>query len=118
MARIIKCLPCRKGCMGYASFTFRDPPGAMTASNRATSQNRMMRAPALFVAGLLLLLALILGIQLYRQYRDDIAAGQATASVLTAPIDEHAGRSIASVALFIAAFSEIIDRQSHRLNTS
>src|SRR3546814_1773211 len=94
MARIIKCLPCRKGCMGYASFTFRDPPGAMTATNRATSQNRMMRAPALFVAGLLLLLALILGIQLCRQYRDDIAAGQATARALTATLAEHAGRSL------------------------
>src|SRR3546814_19923037 len=65
----------------------------MTATNRATSQNRMMRAPALFVAGLLLLLALILGIQLYRQYRDDIAAGQATARALTSTLEDHAGRS-------------------------
>src|SRR3546814_6419986 len=94
--------------MGYASFTFREPPGAMTATNRATSQNRMMRAPALFVAGLLLLLALILGIQLYRQYRDDIAAGQATARALTATLAEHAGRSIAAVDIFLADFSDIM----------
>src|SRR3546814_19237222 len=78
----------------------------MTATNRATSQNRMMRAPALFVAGLLLLLALILGIQLYRQYRDDIAAGQATARALTATLEEHAGRSIAAVDIFLADFSD------------
>src|SRR3546814_13471155 len=66
----------------------------------------MMRAPALFVAGLLLLLALILGIQLYRQYRDDIAAGPATARALTATLEEHAGRSLAAVDIFLTDFPE------------
>ena len=42
----------------------------------------VMRAPMLFVAAMLVLLGAVLGLQLYRQYHDEIAAGQATARSL------------------------------------
>jgi hypothetical protein len=40
----------------------------------------MMRAPVLFVTAMLVLLGAMLGLQLYRQYHDEIAAGRAAAS--------------------------------------
>ncbi|WP_341704178.1 PAS-domain containing protein [Ferrovibrio sp.] len=68
----------------------------------------MMRAPVLFVAGLLLLLALILGVQLYRQHHDEIRAAQATARALTTTLEEHAGRSFSAVDLFLSDFADTL----------
>jgi PAS domain S-box-containing protein len=65
-------------------------------------------APALFVGGLLLLLAGILGLQLYRQYHDEIDAGQATARSLATVLDEHAGRTFSAVDIFLQNFSETL----------
>jgi len=53
-------------------------------------------------------LAGILGLQLYRQYHDEIDAGQATARSLATVLDEHAGRTFSAVDIFLQNFSETL----------
>lgn len=66
----------------------------------------MLRAPIFFVGILLLLLAAVLGLQLYRQYNDEIAGGQATARSLANLLEEHASRSFGAVDIFLLNFAE------------
>lgn len=74
----------------------------------ARSAAGLMRAPVLFVGTMLLLLAGLLGLQLYRQHNDEIAAGQATARSMANLLEEHAGRSIGAVDIFLINFAETL----------
>lgn len=76
-----------------------------TMPQRATG---LMRAPALFVGTMVLLLAGMLGMQLYRQYNDEIAAGRATARSMANLLEEHASRSIGAVDIFLINFAETL----------
>jgi PAS domain S-box-containing protein len=67
-----------------------------------------MRLPRLFVAAMLLLLGGVLGLQLYRQYQDEIANGQATARSLAIMMEEHASRSFAAVDIFLLNHTETL----------
>ncbi|WP_374302732.1 PAS-domain containing protein [Ferrovibrio sp.] len=67
-----------------------------------------MRLPILFVAALLLLLGGVLGLQLYRQYDDEIANGQATARSLAIMMEEHASRSFSAVDIFLLNYTETL----------
>lgn len=81
----------------------------MTGRRPGPDRARMMRVPTLFVAGLLLLLAGILGLQLYRQYHDEIRAGEATARSLTTALEEHAGRTFSATDVFLQNFAETLN---------
>ncbi|QDO97453.1 PAS domain-containing protein [Ferrovibrio terrae] len=78
--------------------------GASHITERRASS--MMRAPALFVIAMLVLLGAMLGLQLYRQYHDEIAAGRATARSLANLLEEHTSRSFGAVDIFLLNFAE------------
>jgi len=78
--------------------------GATLTTERRTSG--MMRAPVLFVIAMLLLLGTMLGLQLYRQYHDEIATGRATARSLANLLEEHTSRSFGAVDIFLLNFAE------------
>ncbi|MCW0232323.1 MAG: PAS-domain containing protein [Ferrovibrio sp.] len=66
----------------------------------------VMRAPVLFVIMLLALLGAVLGLQLYRQYNDEIETGQATARSVANLLEEHASRSFSAVDIFLLNYAE------------
>jgi signal transduction histidine kinase/CheY-like chemotaxis protein len=68
----------------------------------------VMRAPALFVLVLLILLGGVLGLQLYRQYDDEIETGKATARSVASLLEEHASRSFSAVDIFLLNFAETL----------
>jgi signal transduction histidine kinase/CheY-like chemotaxis protein len=68
----------------------------------------VMRAPVLFVVAMLSLLGAVLGLQLYRQYHDEIAAGRATARSLANLLEEHTSRSFGAVDIFLLNFAETL----------
>ena len=78
--------------------------GASQMTERRASG--MMRAPVLFVVAMLALLGGMLGLQLYRQYNDEIAAGRATARSLANLLEEHTSRSFGAVDIFLLNFAE------------
>ncbi|WP_341911135.1 PAS-domain containing protein [Ferrovibrio terrae] len=80
--------------------------GAGEADVSERSPAGLMRAPALFVGILLLLLTVVVGSQLYRQYNDEIAAGQATARSVANLLEEHASRSFGAVDIFLLNYAE------------
>lgn len=67
-----------------------------------------MRAPVLFVVAMLALLGAMLGLQLYRQYHDEIATGRATARSLANLLEEHTTRSFGAVDIFLLNFAETL----------
>jgi signal transduction histidine kinase/CheY-like chemotaxis protein len=68
----------------------------------------VMRAPILFVAAMLGLLGGVLGLQLYRQYHDEVASGRATARSLANLLEEHTSRSFGAVDIFLLNFAETL----------
>ncbi len=81
---------------------------ATDSQKRLTAARIPTRAPTLFVCGLLLVLTSILGWDLYRQYRQEIERGQATARSLASVLDEHARRTFAAVDIFLLNYSEAL----------
>jgi len=77
-------------------------------SRAAQAPASLMRAPALFVGAMVLLLAGMLSLQLYRQYNDEIAAGRATARSMANLLEEHAGRSLGAIDIFLINFAETL----------
>ncbi len=67
-----------------------------------------MALPTLFVAMLVILLGSVLGVQLYRQYHDEIANGEATARSLAVMMEEHASRSFSAVDVFLLNYTETL----------
>ncbi|MFN4309499.1 MAG: PAS-domain containing protein, partial [Ferrovibrio sp.] len=68
----------------------------------------VMALPTLFVAMLVILLGSVLGVQLYRQYHDEIANGEATARSLAVMMEEHASRSFSAVDVFLLNYTETL----------
>jgi len=68
----------------------------------------VMRAPVLFVVAMLALLGAVLGLQLYRQYHDEIATGRATARSLANLLEEHTTRSFGAVDIFLLNYAETL----------
>lgn len=83
------------------------PPPTIPSS---TEQSRasLILIPILFVGGLLLLIATMMSWQLYRQYHDQIATGQATARSLVTVLDEHASRTFSAVDIFLLHYAEVL----------
>src|SRR5690606_12064174 len=109
MTKRIRCLYCRSEIIRKASLRRTMPVETVTDSpERPTGTSMPTRAPALFVCGLLLVLAGILGWNLYRQYHQEIAGGQATALSLASVLDEHAGRTFGAVDIFLLNYSETL----------
>lgn len=83
-----------------------------TVSDIPENQSRVgnpanaIRASALFVCALLLVLTSIFGWDLYRQYEQEIARGQAAARSLAIVLDEHASRTFSSVDIFLLSHAE------------
>lgn len=80
--------------------------GAANIAERAESG--AMRAPVLFVIAMLALLGAMLGLQLYRQYDDEIETGRATARSLANLLEEHTTRSFGAVDIFLLNFAETL----------
>ncbi|MEK9968172.1 MAG: PAS-domain containing protein [Ferrovibrio sp.] len=79
------------------------------ASNIADQPSTgVMRAPVLFVVAMLILLGSVLGLQLYRQYNDEVASGRATARSLANLLEEHTSRSFGAVDIFLLNFAETL----------
>ena len=68
----------------------------------------VMRAPALFVLVMLILLGGVLGLQLYRQHNAEIETGRATARSVANLLEEHASRSFSAVDIFLLNFAETL----------
>ncbi|WP_300295188.1 PAS-domain containing protein [Ferrovibrio sp.] len=82
------------------------------------TRSSVMLLPILFVCALLLLLGGVIGLQLYRQYHDEIATGQATARSLAIMMDEHASRSFSAVDIFLLNHTETLSGMAGTLPVS